>query len=332
MFSLKKSIAVIAAATVATLGLSSCTALGGSSNEVVVVTHDSAVFTDAVIAEFKKQTGLTIKQIKAGDVGAMTNKLVLTRENPIGDLVYGIDNTFSPIALESDLIDGVLEPVNYGDVCLNYDKAWFATNEEAAPTSIRDLTKPEFKGLTVLTNPNTSSPGMAFLAATVAMFGSNGWEQYWRALKSNEVKISASWEDAYFGDFSGSSGKGAYPIVLSYSSSPAFEIRDSGDFAGESQTASILDGCFRQTEYVGVLKNAKNADAAKKLALFMLNDPFQSTIAQTMYVYPILESVELPKEWQEWAPSAKNTFGDQLDIAANRLDWLSKWSEIIDVN
>ena len=332
MFSLKKSIAVFAAATVAALCLTSCTLLGQGSSEVVVVTHDSAVFTDEVIAEFKKQTGITIKQIKAGDVGAMTNKLVLTRENPIGDLVYGIDNTFSPIALESDLIDGVLEPVNYGDVCLNYDKAWFASNEQSAPTSIRDLTKPEFKGLTVLTNPNTSSPGMAFLAATVSMFGSNGWEQYWRALKSNDVKISASWEDAYFGDFSGSSGKGAYPIVLSYSSSPAFEIRDSGDFAGESQTASILDGCFRQTEYVGVLKKAKNADAAKKLALFMLNDPFQSTIADTMYVYPILESVELPKEWQEWAPSAENTFGDQLDIAANRRDWLSKWSEIIDVN
>jgi thiamine transport system substrate-binding protein len=173
---------------------------------------------------------------------------------------------------------------------------------------------------------------MAFLAATVAMFGGTGWEQYWRALKANDVKISASWEDAYFTDFSGSSGKGEYPIVLSYSSSPAYEVRDSGDFAGESQTASILDGCFRQTEYVGVLNKAKNSDAAKKLALFLLNDPFQSTIAENMYVYPILESVELPKDWQEFAPSATNTFGDQLDIAANRRDWLSKWSEIIDVN
>ncbi|MFM1984429.1 MAG: hypothetical protein RL723_864 [Actinomycetota bacterium] len=332
MFNLKKSVALFAAAALATLSLAGCSLTGEINKEVVVVTHDSVVFTDEVIAEFKKQTGITIKQIKAGDVGAMTNKLVLTRENPIGDLVYGIDNTFSPIAIESELIDGALEPVSYGDVCVNYDKAWFANNELAAPVSIRDLTKPQFKSLTVVTNPNTSSPGLAFLSATVSMFGSNGWEQYWRALKTNDVKISASWEDAYFTDFSGSSGKGEYPIVLSYSSSPAYEVRDSGDFAGESQTASILDGCFRQTEYVGVLNKAKNSDAAKKLALFLLNDPFQSTIAETMYVYPILESVELPKDWQEFAPSATNTFGDQLDIAANRRDWLSKWSEIIDVN
>lgn len=332
MLNLKKSIALFAAATVAALSLSGCSLIGESSKEVVVVTHDSVVFTDAVIAEFKKQTGITIKQIKAGDVGAMTNKLVLTRDNPIGDVVYGIDNTFSPIAIESELINGVLEPVSYGDVCLNYDKAWFANAEQPAPTSIKDLTKPEFKGLTVLTNPNTSSPGMAFLAATVSMFGGTGWEQYWRALKTNDVKISASWEDAYFTDFSGSSGKGEYPIVLSYSSSPAYEVRDSGDFAGESQTASILDGCFRQTEYVGVLNNAKNTDAAKKLALFLINDPFQSTIPETMYVYPILESVELPQAWQEFAPSASNTYGDQLNIAENRLDWLTKWSEIIDVN
>ncbi|MEY4639406.1 MAG: hypothetical protein RLY13_404 [Actinomycetota bacterium] len=330
----KKISITLVAAVLAAVSLTGCSGLLGDAtpNEVTIVTHDSAVITKEVIAEFKKQTGITIKQIKAGDVGAMTNKLVLTKDTPIGDLVYGIDNTFAPQAIDSELFDGELEPVDYGDVCFNYDKAWFAKNEQPAPTSIKDLTDPAFKGLTVITNPRTSSPGMAFLAATVSMFGNNGWQQYWRALKANDVKIAGAWEDAYFTDFSGSSGKGDYPIVLSYSSSPAFEVRDSGEFAGESQTASILDGCFRQTEYVGVLKNAKNPDAARKLALFLINNPFQSTIAETMYMYPILSSVELPKAWREFAPSASNTFGDQLDIAKNRLDWLGKWSEIIDVN
>ena len=335
-----KKITPIAAVLAATLALTGCSNLVGgnlfggdaTANEVTIVTHDSAVFTQAVIDEFKKQTGITIKQVKAGDVGAMTNKLILTKEQPIGDLVYGFDNTFAPQIQANELIDGELEPVDYGDVCFNYDKQWFANNEMQAPTSIKDLTKPAFKGLTVVTNPRTSSPGMAFLAATVSMFGNTGWEQYWRALKANDVKVSAAWEDAYFTDFSGSSGKGEYPIVLSYSSSPAFEVRDSGAYAGESQTASILDGCFRQTEYVGVLKNAKNPQAAKKLALFLINDPFQSTIPETMYMYPILASVELPKAWKEFAPSASNTYGDQLDISANRLDWMSKWSEIFDVN
>ena len=334
-FNFKKLITPIAAAVVATVAFTGCSStIGGDAtpNEVTVVTHDSAVFTKEVIAEFKKQTGITIKQIKAGDVGAMTNKLVLTRDEPIGDVVYGIDNTFSPLATENDLIDGALEPVDFGDVCFNYDKAWFANNEQQAPTSIDDLTKPDFKGLTVLTNPTTSSPGLAFLAATVSKYGNSGWQQYWRALKANDVKVDAGWEDAYFTDFSGSSGKGKYPIVLSYSSSPAFEVRETGDYAGESQTASILDGCFRQTEYVGVLKHAKNPAAAKKLALFLINDPFQSTIADNMYMYPILSSVKLPKAWQEFAPTASNTFGDQLNISANRKDWLGKWSDIFSAN
>lgn len=328
-----KKFSLIAAASVMSLTLTACTPMGDATpTEVTVVTHDSAVFTDEVIAEFKSQTGITIKQIKAGDTGAMTNKLVLTKDAPIGDVVYGIDNTFSGVATENEIIDGELAPVNFGDVCFNYDKAWFANNEQPAPTSIKDLTKPAFKGLTVLTNPTTSSPGLAFLAATVDMFGENGWEQYWTALKANEVKVSAGWEDAYFTEFSGSSGKGNYPIVLSYSSSPAFEVRESGDFAGESQTATIDDGCFRQTEYVGVLKNAKNPTAAKKFAEFLLTESFQKTLADTMYVYPILATVELPKAWADFAPPAKNTFGGALDISKNRKVWLSKWSEIFAVN
>ena len=330
----KKISTLIAGLAIATTSLTGCSSVFGDAtpNEVTVVTHDSAVFTKEVIAEFKKQTGITIKQIKAGDVGAMTNKLVLTKDAPIGDVVYGIDNTFSGVAAENDIIDGALEPVDFGDVCFNYDKAWFANHEQPAPKSIKELTKPEFKGLTVLTNPTTSSPGLAFLAATVSIFGDNGWEQYWTALKSNDVKVDAGWEDAYFTDFSGSSGKGAYPIVLSYSSSPAFEVRDSGEYSGESQTASIVDGCFRQTEYVGVLKHAKNPSAAKKLALFLINEPFQNTLADNMFVYPILEGVALPKAWSEFAPVAKNTFGDELDINKNRKAWLAKWSDIFAVN
>jgi thiamine transport system substrate-binding protein len=322
-----KTISAIAAA-VTVLSLSACSLGDATPKEVTVVTHDSAVFTDEVINEFKSQTGITIKQIKAGDAGELTNKLVLTKDAPVADVVYGIDNTFLDVALENDVIEGSPEQVDFGDVCINFDKNWFALNETPAPSSIKDLTKPAYKGLTVLANPTTSSPGLAFLAATVSVFGENGWEQYWQALKANDVKIAAGWEDAYFTDFSGSSGKGDYPIVLSYSSSPAFEIRENG----ESQTESLLDECFRQTEYVAVLKNAKNSDAAKKLALFLINDPFQSTLADSMYVYPTLPGVALPDAWAEWAPAATKTVGAELKIAANRKDWFAKWSEIFSSN
>jgi thiamine transport system substrate-binding protein len=174
----------------------------------------------------------------------------------------------------------------------------------------------------------TSSPGLSFLAATVAVFGESGWKQYWTALKANDVKVVSGWEDAYFTDFSGSSGKGEYPIVLSYSSSPAFEIRENG----ESQTASLLDACYRQYEFAGALANGKNEIGAAKFIEFMLSEKFQTALPETNYVYPVLDGVEVPAAWAEFAPAAAKTVGTTLDVAKDRELWFAEWSEIFDVN
>lgn len=325
---IKRIITIAAAALIAATSITGCAAVEETPTEVTVVTHDSAVFTDEVIAEFKAETGITIKQIKAGDAGAMTNKLVLTKDAPIGDAFFGIDNTFGGVAIDNDIIDGGLTAVDFGDVCLNYDKNWFAAKSVAAPKTIAELTKPAYKGLTVVSNPTSSSPGLAFLAATVSVYGESGFEQYWQDLKDNDLKIAAGWEDAYFTEFSGSSGKGAYPIVLSYSSSPAFEVR--GD--GISQTASINDGCFRQIEYAGVLKNAKNKSAAEKLVKFLTEKTFQKSLPDSMYVYPVDTSIALPEAWAKWAPAATKPVGEELNISANRKSWLDKWSAIFSAN
>jgi thiamine transport system substrate-binding protein len=324
---IKRIITIAAAAIMAASSLTACST-EVTPTEVTVVTHDSAVFTDEIIAAFKAETGITIKQIKAGDAGAMTNKLVLTKDAPIGDAFFGIDNTFGGVAVENEIIDGGLVAVDFGDVCLNYDKNWFAAKSLAAPKTIADLTKPAYRGLTVVSNPTSSSPGLAFLAATVSVYGETGFEQYWRELKSNGVKVAAGWEDAYFTDFSGSSGKGKFPIVLSYSSSPAFEVRNDGI----SQTASIDDGCFRQIEYAGVLKNAKNKSAAEKLVKFLTEKTFQQSLPDSMYVYPVDTSVELPEAWAKWAPAATKPVGEELNISANRKTWLDKWSAIFSAN
>lgn len=307
-----------------------------NQNEVVVVTHDSAVFPKELLDEFKAETGLTVTQLKAGDVGSMVNKLVLTKDAPIGDMVYGIDNTFASVATKNQILELAPDPsskdlltaIDFADVCINYDKLWFSTNELAPPTSIADLTKPDYQGLTVVTNPTTSSPGLAFLATTVATFGDQGWQQYWRALKANEVKIASGWEDAYFTDFSGSSGKGAYPIVLSYTSSPAFEIRENG----QSQTASLLDGCYRQTEYAAILKGAKNPTGAKKFIDFMASVKFQEALPDSNYVYPINKSAKIPAAWADFAPAASSTVGADLPIEANRKKWFDEWTQIFSVN
>ena len=293
---------------------------------VTLVAHDSFAISDESIAEFEEQSGYSLEILRAGDAGSLTNRLVLTKESPIGDVVFGIDNTFRGVADENQIVDGSLSEVNYSDVCFNYDRVWFEQNKIVPPTSWKDLTNPTYRGLTVVSNPLTSSPGLAFLATTVAGFGEAGFESYWQDLKANEVKVAAGWEEAYFTEFSGSAGMGSYPIVLSYSSSPAAEIREDD----ESQTVALLDECFRQIEYIGVLDGAQNTPGAKKLVEFLLSESFQSTMPGLMYVYPVNPDAEIPSEWYKFGPMARSTIGQDLDIALNRVLWQDKWSAIFE--
>ncbi len=326
-----KKIAAFAIGISAIASLAGCSSSSGVPDatatalpELTVVTHDSFAISDAQLAEFKSQTGITVKVVKAGDAGALTNKLVLTKDSPIGDAFFGIDNTFLGLALENGVVGGRATAIDFGDVCMNYDKGWFANKKVAAPTSIDQLTLPAYKSLTVVENPATSSTGLAFLVATIDKYGDAGWQGYWQSLKANGLKVDAGWEDAYYTDFSGSTGKGAYPIVLSYSSSPAYEVRKDG----ASGTASILDGCFRQTEYAGALAGGKNPAGAKLFVDFLKSETFQQGIPESMYVYPIVKSVALPTDWTKWAIVSGAPYGAKLDVNANRKNWLAAWSAI----
>ena len=230
------------------------------------------------------------------------------------------------MADENGLIEGSLQEATYSDVCFNYDKLWFERRSITPPASWRDLTKPAYNSLTAVTNPLSSSPGLAFLATTVAAFGEPGFEQYWKELRDNGVMVASGWEEAYFTYFSGSSGNGEYPIVLSYSSSPAAEIREDG----KSQTAALLDECFRQTELVGILAGAKNPEGAKALVDFLLSESFQNTMPWLMYVYPVNEKAVIPAEWSEFGPAARSTIGEDLSISTHREKWQAKWSAIFE--
>lgn len=292
--------------------------------DLTLATHDSFVMSPAQIKAFNAKTGYHLKIVKLGDAGSLTNKLVLTKDSPVADVAFGIDNTFASVATQAGIIAGKLVATDYGDVCFNYDRTWFDSRKITVPTSVKDLVKPLYKGLTVVENPNTSSTGLAFLAASVEIFGPQQWPTFWQSLKANEVKVDDGWEAAYYTDFSGSSGKGAYPIVLSYATSPADEVRADG----KSQTAAITDGCFRQTEYAGVLKKAKNPAGARKLVAYLLSPDFQKTFPTSMYMYPAVKGVEIPSSWASFAGKVDKTYGDTLNINANRKIWLSTWSGI----
>jgi len=307
----------IAYISIAALLLAGCTSM--SDKEVVLVTHDSAVISKSQIADFEASSGFKLSVVKAGDAGALTNKLILTKGDPIGDAVYGLDNTFIGKAEDNGvLVSDSVSEIDFADICFNYDVSWFASRGIAPPTKWTDLTLPKYKGLTVLQNPNTSSTGLGFLAATVAKFGEAKWPSFWKALKANGLKVTAGWEDAYYTEFSGSAGKGSYPIVLSYSSSPA----------DEENTRAILTDCFRQTEYAAVLSGANNPRGAEALIEWLLKVEFQNSMPTSMYVYPVNKAATIPESWATKAPAATSVLGANLKISERREAWLTAWSEL----
>jgi thiamine transport system substrate-binding protein len=311
--------------------------------KVVLVTHDSFAMSDDVLAAFTRQSGITIDVRKLGDAGALTNQLVLTKSSPIGDVAYGVDNTFASRALDEDVFapyevkaDGPadyalddtnrLTAVDLGDVCLNIDPAGLAAKGVAEPTTYADLAKPEYKDLLVVEDPATSSPGLAYLLGTVAKLG-DGWQDYWRALKANGVQVVSGWEEAYTQEFSGSAGKGPRPIVVSYASSPSAELAEDGT----PRTKAVLDTCFRQVEYAGVLKNAQHAEDAEKVMDFLLSEQFQAQVPEQMYVYPARAGVTLPEAWQKAAPLPTSPAELPADeIQQNRERWINEWRGIVE--
>lgn len=321
---------------------------------LTVITHDSFTVSEDVIALFEAETGVRVQFLKAGDAGTMVNQSILSRENPLGDVIYGVDNTFLSRALEADLfipyesplLENVPEafladetsrvtPIDYGDVCLNYDVSYFEDNSMAVPDSFAALTDPAYRSLLVVENPATSSPGLAFLLATVAAFGIEGDETYldfWAALVENDVLVVDDWNTAYYSEFSGSSGEGDRPLVVSYASSPPAEVFFADPPIDSALTESITANgmCFRQIEYAGILEGTDNEEAAQQFIDFLLSKPFQEDIPLQMFVFPVNQEAELPNVFVEYAAVPENpAIVDFAAIEAGRDEWIESWTDIV---
>lgn len=320
----------LAAAAVLTLAACGQPAAEEATSEaptaLTVVSHESFVMPDELKERFAEESGLDVTYTTLADTGSMVNQLVLTKDSPLGDVVFGIDNTFASRATDEGIIAGQgLTEIDFGDVCVNADLGWFDEQGLPLPETLDDLAYPQYRDLFVTPSPASSSPGLAFLFATVGAKG-DGWLDYWRALEDNGALVVSGWTEAYNVEFTAGEGQGDRPLVLSYSTSPAWTIGDDG----ESTTTALLDTCFRQTEYAGVLEGAANPEGAQQFVDFLLTPEFQSSIPENMYMYPADTSVELPEEWVRFAPLSDAPIElSSEEIDANREQWIQEWTEAI---
>lgn len=319
---------------------------------VTLLTHDSFALSQDVLASFQTLYGATIRVTSAGDAGAMVNQAILTSANPLADVLYGVDTTFLSRALDAGIfeayratgLDGVaavlqpaddrVTPIDYGDVCLNTDLAAFATGSVPAPTRLEDLARPEYAGMLAVENPATSSPGLAFLLATIDRFGETGsytWKEYWRDLRANDVSVSGGWTDAYYGKFSGGAdGAGDRPIVVSYASSPVAEVYYADPQPEAAPTGVVLDGCFRSVEYAAVLAGTHKGALARALVDFLLSPAVQEDVPLNMFVFPALSAATLPDVFTRFAqPVDQPLTMDPAAIEAGREAWIEDWTQIV---
>lgn len=309
---------------------------------VILTTHDSFVVSDGIFKTFTDETCIEVELVAGGDAGQLVSSSILTKDNPTADVLFGIDNTFLQRGLDEGLfvahespglakVDPALildpenrvTPIDYGDVCVNY---WIDALPGDAPSSLDDLIDPANEGQFVTQNPETSSPGFAFLLATIARYG-DGWEDYWQSLVDNGVSITAGWSDAYYGEFI--AGGGDRSIVLSYASSPPAEVIFADPPVDTPPTGVLFDSCFRQVEFAGILAGTQHPAAAAQLVDFMLSDTFQSDIPLNMFVYPANTETQLPAEFVQFGQLAENPLTlSPAEIEANREAWTERWVEI----
>lgn len=317
---------------------------------VRLMTHDSFDISAELLANFERETGIRVQVFKAGDGGEMLNKAILAKDVPLADVMFGLDNTFLTRALENNIflpyqspilvdIDEVLKldeefrvsPVDYGDICLNYDVNWFNERQLAPPDDLADLVDPAYAGLTVVENAATSTPGLGFLLVTIESFGEDGYLDYWRQLVENDVLVVDGWEQAYYSHFSAAS-EGDRPIVVSYASSPVAEVYFAENPPAEAPTAAVItDGaCFRQIEFVGILRGTEVEAEARQVVDFILGTAFQEDIPLKMFVFPANMTAQLPDVFQEYGKVSDAPAKMEPErIATNREKWIQDWTEIV---
>jgi len=323
-----------------------------------ILTYDASGLSDELLSDFTATTGYEINLIKTGDVGSILNIMAQTKDAPQADLMLGLDNTFLAQAIQMGLLQshmsnhgelldsvkisysgGLATPFDHGYVCLNYDSAVVDGVNMSVPTSLWNLTEEEWKGKVAIPSPLSSSPGRAFLTATVDYFANdvdNGtdYTDWWYEMEGNDLIITSGWSEAYETHYSGGYGPwtdghiGDANIVVSYCHSPGVEAFFGGNYTN-SVALNLPRASFHQVEYTGIIAGAGDAQAAAAFIDYLLSEEVNANMPTQNSMYSVLKGQDLPETdgYRHHALIPEQPAEvTPTEIAEGLEDWLVEWS------
>tara|TARA_Y100001980_G_C14556742_1_gene349835 strand:- start:18416 stop:19549 length:1134 start_codon:yes stop_codon:yes gene_type:complete len=331
------------------------------SKELVIATYDIYGLSEEMIEEFENQTGISVSMIKLDDAGSVLDYLIKNKGTNDIDLAIGLDNTYLSTAIQQGVLtnhtasnlgeisqvalgpyNGQLAvPFDMGYVCLNYDNNLVDGKNMSVPTSLWDLTEEEWRGKVVIPSPQTSSPGRAFMLATMDYFTSetdrsdtSQFESWWSAMKNNDVIITSGWTEAYEMYYSGGYGEttegyiGSAHITVSYCHSPGVEAWYSGSNITKSSSLDIPMASFFQVEYISSVMGG-DVESSALFIEYLLSEEVNSKMPEQNQMYSVLEGNDLPETsgylFHSIIPEQPSNLS-MSEIGDNIESWLQLWN------
>ena len=276
-------------------------------NEVIVYTYDSFCGEwgsgPEIARLFEAKTGIKVNFIDCGDGVQILSKALIEKSDPYADVLLGLDNNLTEKAEQSGvfekfkpsnatvLADGLEEALGGKWLMTPYDYSpfaiiWNSLSGVPAPTCLEDLTKDIYKKKLIMMDPRTSTPGLGFDTWIHKVYGDK-YDDYMKRLEPSILTMAPGWSVGY-----GMFTDGEAPLVISYTTSPAYHI----EYGEGDQYKGLIfsDGHVMQVEGAGLVKGAKNPDGAKKFIEFLISEEAQNVIPTTQWMYPSNKDVKLP--------------------------------------
>ena len=285
----------------------------------------------AIKTVFEKDCQCTLEWVTAGDGVALLNRLKLEGANSRADIVLGLDTNLTAEARATGLFEAhgitpkdLAIPMPWtDDEFLPFDFAHFAVvydtqKMKTPPASLAELVEGSADQKIALEDPRTSTPGLGFLLWMKQVYGDQA-PAAWAKLKGRILTVAPGWTEAY-----GLFTKGEAPMVLSYTTSPAYHVI--AEKTDRYQAASFSEGHYLQIEVAGLVKSSTHKDLARKFLAFMLTPGFQDAIPTGNWMFPAAAtSAALPGAFNALVKPEITLMYTPEEVAKNRKAWIAEW-------